>query len=184
MRMRTRARQSASHPWYALLADWAQLWGVPGLEERLSVQISTRLRTSLGRYSPAQGALRVASYLLDGPQSLLREVLCHEAAHAAVYELHGRTVRPHGREWQALMRKAGFVPRTRIPTAELDRLPLPARRARVLWEHRCPVCQALRVAGRPVRAWRCAACRAAGLSGELVIERVTAHGREARFPRI
>jgi predicted SprT family Zn-dependent metalloprotease len=171
MRVKTETRPRAGHPWHALLTDWAQRWGVPGLEERLSVQVSTRLRTSLGRYSPAKGELRVASYLLDGPPSLLCEVLCHEAAHAAVCELHGRSARPHGPEWQALMRKAGFAPRVRIPAAELDRLPLPARRARVLWEHRCPVCQASRVAGRPVRAWRCAACRAAGLSGKLEIQR-------------
>jgi predicted SprT family Zn-dependent metalloprotease len=174
MRMKTGTRPCADHRWHALLTDWAQRWGVPGLERRLSVQISTRLRTSLGRYSSAQRELRVASYLLDGPPSLLREVLCHEAAHAAVYERHGRSTRPHGPEWQALMREAGFAPRVRIPAAELDGLPLPARRARILWEHRCPVCQASRVAGRPVREWRCAACRAAGLSGKLVIERATA----------
>jgi predicted SprT family Zn-dependent metalloprotease len=102
------------------------------------------------------------------------EVLCHEAAHAAVVALHGRRVRPHGAEWRDLMLFAGFRPRVRLPSEDLVGLPRFAQRARVLWEHRCPVCQAHRFAGRPVRQWRCATCWAEGLPGQLRITRVSA----------
>jgi hypothetical protein len=75
------------------------------------------------------------------------------------------------------MRRAGWAPRVRIPAEELASLPAPAQRARVLWDHRCPLGHARRLAGRPVRQWRCVACRREGLPGVLVIERTT--GEEA-----
>jgi predicted SprT family Zn-dependent metalloprotease len=113
---------------------------------------------------------------LTGPPGVLREALCHEAAHAAVYEIHGRGPKPHGSEWRALMRAVGFAPRTKVP---MDLLPdaLSHRALERIWEHRCPVCQAVRRARRRVTRWRCVACRAAGLEGELVI---TALARSAR----
>ena len=40
-------------------------------------------------------------------------------------------------------------------------------------DHWCPVCQSSRKARRPVKAWRCAACVAAGLDGTLEIARRT-----------
>ncbi len=168
----------SSEVWQPLVAEWAARWGTPGLESRLSVEVSTRLRTSLGLCTPAQTRLRIASFLLEAPSALLYEVLCHEAAHAAVYELHARRVRPHGSEWKALMKLAGYTPRVRIPATELEDLPPATRRARVLWEHRCPVCQVFKMAGRPVRQWRCASCLRSGLSGELLISRSSAAGQE------
>jgi len=132
----------------------------------------------LGLCTPAQTRLRIASFLLEAPSSLLNEVLCHEAAHAAVYELHGRHVRPHGSEWKDLMKLAGYIPRVRIPADELEALPPAARRARILWEHRCAVCQVSRMAGRPVRRWRCANCLRRGLSGKLTISRSSAAAPE------
>ena len=172
------AGRLGSGVWQPLVAEWAARWGTPGLESRLSVEVSTRMRTSLGRCAPALTQLRIASFLLAAPSNLIREVLCHEAAHAAVYELHGSGVRPHGSEWKQLMRLAGYLPRVRIPTAELEALPAAVRRARVLWEHRCPVCQMVRMAGRPVRGWRCARCLGAGMRGELVISRSSAQKRQ------
>jgi predicted SprT family Zn-dependent metalloprotease len=157
-----------------LLAAWGELWGLPGLENRLDVSISTRMRTSLGRCAPARGQLRIAAFLLDGPEALLHEVLCHEAAHAAAHEIHGPRIRPHGREWRNLMTAAGFEARARFPAARLDALPPAALRARVLWEHRCPVCHVQQNAGRPVPQWRCVGCRSAGLGGRLEITRTTA----------
>lgn len=93
------------------LAGWMQLWGVPGLEERLDVRFSGRLTRSLGRCHPARGLIRLKRTLEKGDEALLSEVLCHEAAHAAVYAIHRRRVRPHGREWGQLMRVAGYRPR-------------------------------------------------------------------------
>jgi len=153
------------------LARWANLWGVPGLERSLRLQSSTRMRTSLGRCMPARREIRIADYLLDGPHGLLLEVVCHEAAHAAVHALHEPEVRPHGREWRALMRAAGYEGRARFPEARLSVLPTRAQKGRILWEHRCPICQRSRRAGRPMRAWRCVPCRAEGLTGRIVITR-------------
>jgi predicted SprT family Zn-dependent metalloprotease len=103
------------------------------------------------------------------PSAMLFEVLCHESAHLAARDLYGRRCQPHGPEWVALVRAAGFEPRRRIPWAAPSPPPqrLAARRRRYI--HRCPVCQLQRIAWRPIRAWRCAACVAAGLPGRLEI---------------
>jgi SprT protein len=158
------------------LRHWAVRWSLAGFEERVRVSFSTRLRTSLGRCVPAHAEIRVASFLLTGPPGLLHEVLCHEAAHVAAVELHGSGIRPHGPEWKALMAAAGFGPRVRIPVGEVDPLLRQVGPAGRLWEHRCPVCQMRRLAGRPVRQWRCAACTHAGLEGRLVISRTAPPG--------
>lgn len=155
-----------------LLAQWAASWDLAGLEQTLEITFSQRFRTSVGRCVPEARRIRLAAFLVTGPPAVLREALCHEAAHAAVYELHGRGSKPHGTEWRELMRAAGFVPRARLPGNSLPNL-VPARgQPARLWQHRCPVCHASRLARRRVRRWRCAACRAAGLEGELVIAQV------------
>ncbi len=152
------------------LAEWATSWGVSGLEQRLAITFSGRFRSSLGRCAPARGEIRLASYLLTGPTELLLEALCHEAAHAAAYSLHGGRVRPHGPEWRELMRTANYEPRARVPASLLpEHFPASAR-----WSHRCPVCQASRVAHRKMTRWRCASCRRLGLRGELVIAKLGA----------
>jgi SprT protein len=158
------------------LRDWGARWSLVGLEERIRISFSSRLRTSLGRCVPVRGEIRVASFLLTGPPGILHEVLCHEAAHVAAAELHGPRVRPHGREWKALVAAAGFEPRVRIPAGEVEHLLRQVRQVGTLWEHRCPVCRTRRLAGRPVRRWRCAACTHAGLEGRLVISRAAGPG--------
>jgi len=158
--------------WRESIATWLALWGVPQLEQHLTISVSTRLRTSLARCFLGPSEIRIASFLVAAPEPLVREVLCHEAAHAAAVALHGRWIRPHGVEWRGLMSVAGFAPRARLPEGSLA-LPVRASRSRVLWEHRCPVCQASRLAGRPVRQWRCAACCEVGLPGRLLIQRAT-----------
>lgn len=159
------ARIAAPH-----LQRWCACWGVAPLARELNVVVSSRLRTSLGLCAPTRRELRIASFVVDGPSDLLLEVLCHEAAHAAAHEIHGAGTRPHGREWRALMRVAGYPPRARLGASALDALHA-SRARRVLWRHVCPVCHARRDAGRPVRQWRCAACRSAGLEGLLSITR-------------
>jgi predicted SprT family Zn-dependent metalloprotease len=153
------------------LERWGALWGVPGLARTLRVVASGRMRTSLGLYRPGRGEIRVARFLLAGPEALLLEVLCHEAAHAVVYARHGRSVRPHGREWRALMEAAGHPGRARLPEARLAELPAAARRQRFLFAHRCPACGRERLAGRPVRGWRCVPCARTGGTGRLVVSR-------------
>ena len=57
------------------LERWANLWGVPGLENRLTITFSPRLRTSLGRCRLADKTVRLAEFLLDAPREL------HECGH-------------------------------------------------------------------------------------------------------
>ena len=103
------------------------------------------------------------------PVEVLREVLSHEIAHIAVRDLHGVGRRPHGPEWMALVRAAGFEPQKRIAWSSGSRTPNASAIQRPNYLHRCPVCQLRRIARRPVRHWRCAACVTAGLSGRLDI---------------
>ena len=154
---------------------WAAVWSLPGLEDRVSVTFSRRFRSSLGRCAPSSGEIRLAAFLQDGPRALLIEALCHEAAHAAVHELHGHGPKPHGAEWRVLMQAAGYQPRARVPAALLEDLAPSSKRTRPTWLHRCPVCQASRIARRAVHRWRCAACVKSGLNGLLLIERVPAN---------
>jgi SprT protein len=103
----------------------------------------------------------------------MAEVLCHEAAHVAAYELYGAKARPHGSEWAALVTAAGFRPRHKAadPNALEPKLSHPPRK---LFEHLCPVCQITWVARKRMSRWRCTYCLADGLTGELVItERTT-----------
>ncbi|MEP6494797.1 MAG: SprT-like domain-containing protein [bacterium] len=151
-----------------LIRDWATTWGLSGLEGGISLSFSSRLRRSLGRCVPSQGRIVVSASLLSGPLGPLADVLCHETAHVAAFLLTGSVERPHGLVWRQLVLAAGFEPRVRHPAAGFRRS-LTWRSGRLPYEHRCPVCQSVRFARRPVPRWRCAECTAAGLLGELVV---------------
>ena len=161
------------------LENWCTQWGLPGFDRALTVRFSRRFRSALGRCAPASREIRLAAFLLDGPAMLLAEALCHEAAHAAAYEIHGASVKPHGLEWKRLMEQAGFEPRVKFPAALLPDLlgREPWRRTGTYWIHQCPVCHARRLAKTHVGRWRCASCVKAGLDGRLVVTRVKARQR-------
>jgi len=148
-------------------AEWLALWQVPDLESRITIELSSRMTRSLGRCYPQRRLIRLAQGLLK-ERAILEEALCHELAHAAVYELKGRNGRPHGPAWKALMRKAGFEPRIRL---RWDGAAPTKRRKHYIYLHLCPVCRAERTAFRAVRQWRCGDCIEAGLDGELEIWR-------------
>lgn len=154
------------------LGRWARLWDVPQLAEDVTVAISSRFRSSLGSYRATRAEIKLAAWLIDGPRSILQEVLCHEAAHAAVHFRHGEGVKPHGQEWRDFMARAGVTARVRIPISELPTEQQQRLVSSSVWEHRCPICQAARLGRTRVTRWRCRRCREAGHSGELVIERV------------
>jgi predicted SprT family Zn-dependent metalloprotease len=152
----------------AAVRRFAALWNEPGLPVAVTVRLSTRMRRSVGLCRPASGRIALNRQLLAGDTALLHEVLCHELAHVVVYRRHQRVPVPHGPEWQALVRAAGYVPSTTLRMAMGER-PAPSTRRGYTVVHRCPVCHTQRVARRPVTRWRCAECHAAGLDGVMEV---------------
>ena len=151
--------------------QWARLWELPALASAVSVAFSRRLRTTLGRSTPATRRVVMNAALLDGADARLLEVLCHELAHVATYLRYGAAARPHGPEWAALVRQAGYPPATHAAVSTVRRAASAPRPQHYSVVHTCPVCQTRRFARRPVRRWRCAECVAAGLPGELTVTR-------------
>ena len=111
-----------------LLDGWCCLWDANDLAAEIRVEISTRMTRSLGRCYPDRKLIRIATFVVEESEELFQEVLCHEAAHLAAYQLHGKSIRPHGREWKALMLMAGYEPHVRYKGAILQ--PQPAVTAR------------------------------------------------------
>jgi SprT protein len=151
-----------------LIRRWTRRWGVPHLAEQITCQWSTRLCRSLGRAYPQRRLIRLSVLLQETPyRSAFEEVLCHEAAHIAAYELHGYLGVNHGPAWKELMCRAGHEPRQygeSVLSAEQH------EPGSVRYVHRCPICQATRIAKRPQPQWYCLACRNAGLEGRLIIQ--------------
>ncbi len=153
-----------------LLASWGEAWGVADLPGRIEVRFSQRLRRTLGRCQPERGLVTLHFGLAGS--DLLPEVLCHEAAHYAVWLLYGRGPRPHGPEWRRLVERVGHPARRVIPAHEADfQIPRSTLRSRV-YLHECPVCGVSRLARRPVPVWRCRACVESGRPGRMNIRRL------------
>jgi len=65
------------------------------------------------------------SYLLcENPDEFLARTPGHEVMHHAAYAKHGMDIKPHGREWKAMMRAVG-LPDTRCHS--FDTTTVPAR---------------------------------------------------------
>jgi predicted SprT family Zn-dependent metalloprotease len=147
----------------------AHIWGHPGVS-RLRIRLNPRLTATVARLhihdSIVEFSLAVAN--LDARDR--REVICHEAAHFVVWQTCRRAVRPHGPEWAALVKLAGFKPKARRVRCGLSR-----RRPVVTYafRHICPVCHYSKRAARQMPRWRCPECRAIGLDGSLRIEQVS-----------
>lgn len=148
------------------IARCAELWSRPTLSETISTRFSARLSKSWARTNLSTRTITL-SVALRNDAARLEEVLCHELAHIAAHDSVGRQEGPHGPTWKQLVRIGGFEPRLRL--AYGDDAPRIAVRRSSRFLHRCPVCDFSRVAARPIRAWRCADCVAAGLDGNLVI---------------
>ena len=165
-----------------LIREWGAQWDVPQLQDIVSVEFSDRMTVSLGRCQPSTGRVRLASWLLSEAPDLIEEVLCHELAHVAVRELYGPGKLPHGKEWAQLVSRAGFIPRTRAQVQVRHDNREGGRKKKsgdvhkkyFEYEHRCPVCQAVRFASRPVPFWHCSSCLEMGLPGTMEITRSVA----------
>ena len=173
----------------AVLRRVGDLWEFPQLAETTRVEVSTRMTRSLARVRPDTRLIRIAQPVVEGPPASLEEVICHEAAHIVAHSQATQRIRPHGREWAALMEQAGYPARARVD-ARLLGITMPAapgrggnggrgsgRRKKYVYDHRCPVCQNHRTSGRVVRSWRCGPCVDAGMKGELVVTRSERAGR-------
>ena len=171
------------------ILECSQLWEMSELPGLVKVEFSQRMKTSLGRCLPERGIIRLNNQLKSRSRAFVREVLCHELAHFAIHLRYGTHVRPHGVEWRRLIELAGYEPKCRVLSlssefVSTDRGAVDSgsdahiQRCRPKFEHRCPVCQSVRLAATSARRWRCAECVADGLNGELVISQVA--GREPR----
>jgi predicted SprT family Zn-dependent metalloprotease len=143
-----------------------KLWNVENIFEEVQIHWSKRLSRALGRTQPVAKLIRLNPQLKSCSNDLLEEVLCHELAHIAAHHLHGESIRPHGPEWQALVRAAGYEPSVRIEV-DLGLTPLAQSKC---YTHHCPVCHTKRTAKKPMKRWRCSECVTNGLSGILEIE--------------
>ena len=158
----------------------------------MQVVVHPGLRRTLGRFSRHTRRIELSPAMLSGVT--LTEVLTHEAAHAALATATATPVRPHGPQWRQLMTQAGIAdaratrwcrrakreppgaaatarrrPQQQPSVGTQRSKPKAKAGASTLYDHWCPVCQASRPAKKPVPAWRCAACVAAGLQGRLEI---------------
>ena len=158
-----------------LIAWLAATWSIPKEALEVELAVNPRLTRAVARF------LRRPRVIELGPRffelgSRHEEILCHEFAHVAVDFVHGSSAKPHGLEWRRLVKAAGYRAEPRTTGAlPIEQGPaVPKRRASptAVYEHRCPVCQMVRRAKRPVPQWRCAACVAAGLPGTLQITRL------------
>jgi predicted SprT family Zn-dependent metalloprotease len=148
----------------------AQLWAEPRVR-RLRLRSNPRLTATVARCVANADLIQLSPFAASASNRLRREILCHEAAHYVVLCRYGAAARPHGAEWAALVKRAGFQSK-----ASLVRCGARRRRARVIasYHHFCPVCHFVRRAKRRMTRWRCPECRAVGLEGTLRIESVSA----------
>jgi predicted SprT family Zn-dependent metalloprotease len=151
-----------SHNFAALVSKWAAAWRVPALPEMVSVTFSNRLRRSLGRVRPRTGAITLNAKLATAPRKVVREVLCHEAAHVANFMLHGIRAKPHGPEWCALVRAAGYNPTTALGCRWVPP-PAPAQRMTSRIKYRCPVCHAVCLGSKHASLLHCGECLRSGV---------------------
>jgi len=164
-----------------LLRRLGALWGASAVAD-IPVVLNPRLSRTRGRLLGRPWRIEL------GPRALvsvkrLREVVAHEGAHAALAAKGGASSHaPHGPEWLRLVALAGYPDATGAhwhchsragQSPQPKQQPRPRTPPSIAYDHGCPVCQSSRQAQRPVKAWRCAPCIAAGLDGRLEIMKRT-----------
>lgn len=145
-------------------------WRVPTLLQQISLRRNDSLRTTIARWRENEKCLELGPrfFRMTRRQD---EIICHELAHAAAIQIHGMGVSPHGPEWRALVKAAGYSPRSVLKTPKFKSATW--RKIESHWyEHRCPVCHAARFAKKPMSLWRCAECTWHDMPGLLEITKL------------
>ena len=138
----------------AIAERCGQAWEIPDLARRVTIFYNPRLHTTLGRAILDDNRVELNVHLLRAyPDELLGTVV-HEMAHLAVRMRYG-DVRPHGREFKALMRA---VIMSAAATHHLDTAGLKLQRRRYVYLHRCGDCGMMFIARKPRRDCYCRAC--------------------------
>jgi predicted SprT family Zn-dependent metalloprotease len=152
----------------AHLASLAGAWKHARVS-RLEIAVNPNLKSTVARWIPPSNVLEISAAAKSRGARALRDIISHEAAHVVVWDRSGRGVRPHGPEWAAVMRAAGFEPRATLVRCGYRRGTSDTVRIR----HFCTVCHFSKLARRRIPRWRCPECRAIGLEGKLKTERVS-----------
>ena len=83
---------------------------IPSCEIRFDLRGRCAGQARFGPHAP--WLIRYNPILLAGnPQAFIAETVPHEVAHLATFARYGRGIRPHGPEWQGIMRLLGAEPR-------------------------------------------------------------------------
>ena len=138
----------------AIAERCGRAWEMPDLARRVTIVYNPRLRTTLGRAILDDNRVELNVHLLRAYPDELLPAVVHELAHLAAPMRYGK-VRPHGREFKALMRAVN-VPDD--ATHRLDTARLKLRRRRYIYLHRCGDCGMMFLARKPRRDCYCKAC--------------------------
>lgn len=150
----------------ALLVELAKVWRNPGVS-RLQILVNPNFKSTIARWLSPSGVLEISPSAESRGATEFCEIISHEAAHFVVWYQSGSAARPHGPEWAALMRAAGFEPRATLVRCGHRR----GGDDRIRIRHFCTVCHFSKFAKRRMPHWRCPECRAIGLEGKLKMER-------------
>lgn len=150
------------------LRIWGRLWRVPDLPDNITFRHNARLRRTIARWVIESNTVELSARFFELPRDH-HEILCHELAHAAAVRLGGRSAPPHGSTWRELVRRVGCEPKLYCVSNRRTHMGPTHVRLPLIYEHRCPVCHAVRYAKKTVKSWRCVECSVAGQPGHLVI---------------
>lgn len=150
-------------------SGWICQWRVPALLQQISLRRNDSLRTTIARWRENEKCLELGPRFFR-MRRRRAEILCHELAHSAAIRIYGQEVSPHGPEWKALVTAAGYLPSSTLKTSNPSSL-TPHRRQSTWYEHRCPVCHAVRFAKKRMPQWRCPECTEHGLPGLLEVNK-------------
>jgi len=86
-----------------------------GLSKKMIIKFNKRFRSLLGDADSKSLEIRlIARYWSVMTDAERYEIIVHETCHILADRKHGTNIRPHGREWRAMMGRAGLKPETLI----------------------------------------------------------------------